>query len=117
MSLSLLSFSINLNCFSLASVWGAKFVAMIYHRFERYFMNTQWGGTNSFSHAEGGGGHGSFGVVLTWVLEVFAMLKWGCNKIPLFKMGVGGVRKVLHMLGWGWMGVGGGGGGALPLCY
>ena len=34
---------------------------------------------NSFSHAKGGGGTKRFGVVLTWGLEVLAILKGGCK--------------------------------------
>ena len=45
------------------------------------------GGGKSFSHAEGGRGTTCFGVVFTRKLEVFAILKGGRIKFPLFKRG------------------------------
>ena len=53
------------------------------------FDPTEGVGGGSFSHAEGGGGTNSSGVVLTWYLEVLAILKGAGNKkFPLFKRGV-----------------------------
>ena len=44
------------------------------------FIPTQNGGKTVFSHAEGGGGTKSFGVVLRQILEVLAVLK-GMQKV------------------------------------
>ena len=47
----------------------------------KFYPYKKRGGGRSFSHAEGGGGTNSFGVVIMRKLEVLAILKGGAQKV------------------------------------